>query len=135
MIGGLELEVLGVELVEDTGPTAVEIRRLCELALATAGIRDGHLAVQFVAADRIQELNRDFRAKDAPTDVLSFGVDEDEDPLGPRELGDIFICPEYTADIREAVVHGVLHLTGMDHETDGGEMLALQDELLRWILE
>ena len=40
------------------------------------------------------------------------------------------ICPEHTADVREAIVHGVLHLVGMDHETDDGEMLALQRELL-----
>jgi probable rRNA maturation factor len=47
-----------------------------------------------------------------------------------RELGDVVICPEHTRDLREAIVHGVLHLVGMDHETDGGEMLALQAELL-----
>ena len=40
------------------------------------------------------------------------------------------ICPEHTADLREAIVHGALHLLGMDHETDDGEMLALQAELL-----
>jgi probable rRNA maturation factor len=40
------------------------------------------------------------------------------------------ICPEHTRDLREAIVHGVLHLVGMDHERDGGEMLALQAELL-----
>ena len=40
------------------------------------------------------------------------------------------ICPEHTEDLRAAVVHGVLHLLGMDHETDDGEMLALQAELL-----
>jgi probable rRNA maturation factor len=52
---------------------------------------------------------------------------------GPaRELGDVVICPEHTSDLREAIVHGVLHLVGMDHETDSGEMLALQAELLAW---
>ena len=45
---------------------------------------------------------------------------------GPRELGDVVICPEHTADLTEAAVHGVLHLCGYDHETDDGEMLALQ---------
>ena len=40
------------------------------------------------------------------------------------------ISPRHTADLREAVVHGMLHLLGMDHETDTGEMLALQEELL-----
>ena len=72
-------------------------------------------------------------ARSGPTDVLSFPIDEARRrPPGPRELGDIVICPEHTEDLREAVVHGALHLTGMDHETDDGEMLALQAELLRW---
>ena len=63
--------------------------------------------------------------------MLSFPVDGTDAPAGtPRELGDIVICPPSTADVREAVVHGMLHLLGMDHETDDGEMLALQDELL-----
>ena len=61
---------------------------------------------------RIRELNREHRAKDEPTDVLSFPIDgaEPRSP-GPRELGDVVICPEHTADLREAVVHGVLHLS------------------------
>ena len=58
---------------------------------------------------------------------------DDDDPLGERELGDVFICPEYTVDLLEAVVHGVLHLTGMDHEVDDGEMLALQAEIMGWM--
>jgi probable rRNA maturation factor len=64
--------------------------------------------------------------------VLSFPIDAAA-PLAapPRELGDIVICVERTADVREAVVHGMLHLLGMDHETDDGEMLALQRRLLR----
>ncbi len=91
------------------------------------------MAIEFVDEERIRELNREHRGIDAPTDVLSFGVDEDGPAAGPRELGDIVICRAHTADIREAVVHGALHLTGMDHETDDGEMLALQSELMRWI--
>ena len=50
---------------------------------------------------------------------------------GPRELGDVVICPDHTADLVEAAVHGVLHLCGYDHEVDAGEMLALQDRILR----
>ena len=65
--------------------------------------------------------------------MLSFPIDEAElDVPGPRELGDVVICPEHTADIREAIVHGALHLVGMDHETDEGDMLALQAEILSW---
>ena len=105
----------------------------CTLAAASAGIEDGHLAVEFVDAERIAELNGEHRGKDGPTDVLSFGVDEGGEPFGPRELGDVVICPEHTEDLLEAVVHGVLHLTGMDHEVDDGEMLALQSEIVGWI--
>jgi probable rRNA maturation factor len=136
----LEVEVIGAELVAPTpateqadGPTAAEVGELCTLVLSSAGITEGHVAVEFVDEERIRELNRDHRDHDEPTDVLSFGVDQDGPPAGPRELGDIVICPEQTEDVREAIVHGALHLSGMDHETDDGEMLALQAELMRWI--
>src|ERR1051325_3746877 len=103
------------------------------LAAASAGIEDGHVAVEFVDPGRIAALNLEHRGKKGPTDVLSFPVDVDGAPLGPRELGDVVICAEHTSDLGEAVVHGVLHLTGMDHETDEGEMLALQAEIMGWI--
>jgi len=105
-------------------------------AAASAGVSDGHVAVSFVDAPRIAELNSEWRGKPGPTDVLSFPVDEDMELPGPpalRELGDVVICPEHTEDISEAVVHGTLHLVGMDHETDSGEMLALQAEIVSWI--
>jgi probable rRNA maturation factor len=136
----LEIEVIGIDQIALDGeravglvvPTAAELERLCALAIASAGIEDGHVAIEFVDTERIRELNREHRKLDEPTDVLSFAVDGDGTSAGPRELGDIVICPEHTADLREAVIHGALHLTGMDHETDDGEMLALQAELLRW---
>ena len=90
----------------------------------------GHLAVQLVQEQRIRELNREHRGRDLPTDVLSFPVDEDGSAPGPRELGDVVICPEHTGNLAEAVVHGVLHLCGYDHESDDGEMLALQDAIM-----
>jgi len=136
----LEIEVIGIDQIALDGeravglvvPTAAELERLCALAIASAGIEDGHVAIEFVDAERIQALNREHRDIDQPTDVLSFAVDGDGTSAGPRELGDIVICPEHTEDLREAVIHGALHLTGMDHESDDGEMLALQAELLRW---
>jgi probable rRNA maturation factor len=121
----LEVEVIGAGAPAET-------TELCALALASAGVADGHLAVELVDAERIRRLNLAHRGVDAPTDVLSFPVDEDGAARGPRELGDVVICPEHTHDLREAVVHGVLHLVGMDHERDDGEMLALQAELLAW---
>ena len=65
--------------------------------------------------------------------MLSFPVDGAEAASGPRELGDVVICPEHTSDMVEATVHGVLHLCGYDHEADAGEMIALQDELMAGI--
>jgi probable rRNA maturation factor len=62
--------------------------------------------------------------------VLSFPVDGPGPALGPRELGDVVICRAHTVDVEEAVVHGVLHLCGLDHEDDEGEMLALQVRVL-----
>jgi probable rRNA maturation factor len=131
----LEVEVLDAELAAGRSdlPVESEIIRLVSLAVATAGVLDGHVAVSFVSEERIAELNEEWRSKEGPTDVLSFPIDEDEvDVVGPRELGDVVICPPRTVNIREAIVHGALHLVGMDHETDDGEMLAVQGEILSW---
>ena len=125
----IEVEVFGAELARGAPPIS-EIRRLCVLAAASAGVRDGHVAIEFVDPGRIARLNADHRAKPTATDVLSFPIDGAAPLTGARELGDVVICPEHTADLREAIVHGVLHLLGMDHETDDGEMLVLQRELL-----
>jgi probable rRNA maturation factor len=107
-----------------------ELRPAVEAALAAAGIGDGHASVELVEADRIRELNRRYRGRDEATDVLAFPVDEAGSSAGPRELGDVVICPEHTHDLQEAVVHGILHLAGYDHETDNGQMLALQKRVI-----
>jgi probable rRNA maturation factor len=121
----LELEILGAAPLDEP-----RLRRLCSLAAASAGVNDGHLAVEFVDERRITELNERYRGRRGATDVLSFPVDGAEAIAGERELGDVVICVAQTADVREAVIHGVLHLVGMDHETDDGEMLSKQRELL-----
>jgi probable rRNA maturation factor len=108
-----------------------ELRPAAEAALRAVGLEEGHLSIELVAAERIQALNRDYRGRDAPTDVLAFPVDERGPSAGPRELGDVVICPEHTSDLEEAVVHGVLHLAGHDHEGDEGEMLALQEQVVQ----
>ena len=126
----LEVEVIGA--APAGAPAQPEVERLLVYALASAGVEDGHVAVEYVDAQRITDLNAEHRGKDGPTDVLSFPIDADDDVGGPRELGDIIICPEHTHDLCEAIVHGALHLVGMDHETDEGQMLALQAEILSW---
>jgi probable rRNA maturation factor len=142
----IEVEVFGAGLTPDA-PTQAETEKLCALAAGSLGIRAGHVAIEFVDAERITVLNAEHRGRPKPTDVLSFPIDGAEPLAGgqgdqdvqegartpltpPRELGDIVICPQHTADLREAIVHGMLHLLGMDHESDNGEMLALQDQLL-----
>ncbi len=129
----IEVELLGTGALGELTPAWESVRRLCVLAAAAAGVGEGHLAIEFVDAGRIAELNAEHRGRRGPTDVLSFPVDGAAPTDGaPRELGDVVICAEHTENLREAIVHGVLHLVGMDHETDAGEMGAVQAELLRW---
>jgi probable rRNA maturation factor len=114
----------------DAGDVPAELRPAAVAALEAAGVDDGHLSVELVDAGRIRDLNREHRGLDRPTDVLSFPVDGAGPAAGPRELGDVVICPEHATDLEEATVHGVLHLCGYDHETDDGEMLELQSRVL-----
>jgi probable rRNA maturation factor len=129
----IDVEVLGLETAGVDALSAAQVQELTALAASSAGIENGHVAVEFVDEERIHDLNREHRGRDEPTDGLSFPVDADGPAAGPRELGDVVICPEHTEDLAEAVIHGALHLTGMDHETDDGEMLALQAEIMRWV--
>ncbi len=114
----------------DLSDVPPELRAPVLAALEAISITDGHLSLQLVEADAMRRLNAAHRGIDRPTDVLSFPIDGLEAVAGPREVGDVVICPEYAGDLREVAVHGVLHLGGMDHETDDGEMLALQDRVM-----
>lgn len=108
-----------------------ELRDAVAAALAAAGVSSCHIGVELVGEGRMRTLNYAHRGVDEATDVLAFPIDEDDTPPEiPRELGDVFICPEQTADLREAAIHGTLHLCGFDHETDDGEMLELQARVL-----
>ena len=98
--------------------------------MRAAGVSDGHIAIELIEPELMRQLNREHRGRDAVTDVLSFPIDGAAAALGPRELGDIVICPQATEDLVEAVVHGALHLCGHDHATDGGRMLELQRRVL-----
>ena len=70
----------------------MELEELCALAFSSAGIDEGHVAIEFVDEDRSRELNREYRRIDDATDVLSFGVDEDgaaRRPAGARRHRDL----------------------------------------------
>lgn len=114
----------------DLSDVPAALRDAVTAALDGAGVGDGHLAIELVDAGRIAALNREHRGRDAPTDVLAFPVDGSGPTAGPRELGDVAICPAHCSDVTEAAVHGVLHLCGYDHETDQGEMLEIQARVM-----
>ena len=113
-------------------------------------------SVTFVTDDEIQELNREYREIDAPTDILTFRLDdapsfpisfdeEDMDFLNNEEMGDIFIsldtmrrnAEEFEVgeeeELSRLLLHGILHLRGLDHKTNDfekEEMLKEQEEVL-----
>jgi probable rRNA maturation factor len=102
-----------------------DLRRAVGAALHAAGVSDGHIGMEIVGEGRMRTLNYAARGVDEATDVLAFPIDEQQH-VGPRELGDVFICPAKATDVTEAAVHGALHLCGYDHETDNGEMNELE---------
>jgi probable rRNA maturation factor len=128
----LDLDLTGLELLPD-GPDETRITKLLEVSLATGDVEDGHLGLEVVDAARMAEVNSEQRGNDGPTDVLSFPVDGAGEAIGPREIGDIVLCPELCESVERAIVHAALHLVGMDHETDHGEMLAVEAEIMRWV--
>ena len=122
-------------------PTA-RLRERAVSVLGRVGI-DGVEVGVLVCDDRaIRALNRSYRGKDAATDVLSF-PSGDRLPEGGSYLGDIAISLDTAGreaqaagigtieEIERLLIHGLLHLAGFDHETDGGEMRALERTIRR----
>ena len=115
----------------DLSDVESDLREAVEATLKAAGQEEGHIGLELVGEGRMRTLNYAHRGVDEATDVLAFPIDEPEAASpGPRELGDVFICPEQASDVIESAVHGTLHLCGYDHESDEGEMLALQARVL-----
>ena len=91
-------------------------------------------SVAFIGDSRMQQLNELFRGKDSTTDVLSFPHEPDEFDPDKDNLGDIVISVEQAQkqaaendltlenEIKQLILHGLLHLCGHDHEIDNGEM-------------
>jgi probable rRNA maturation factor len=118
----------------DLTSLTARLRRTC----ARVGIERATLGLLLVGPDEMARVNAEHRGTPEPTDVLAFPVDGPDVLAGwpadgpPPELGDILICPQAAQDPLDTLaVHGLLHLLGFDHEVDRGEMLALQDELIR----
>jgi probable rRNA maturation factor len=105
-------------------------------AQRAVGLR-GDVVIFVTCSEEMQKLNREYRGKDEPTDVLTFPS------LNPRVLGDIAISVEIAAanaaelghsteaEVKVLILHGLLHLAGYDHETDDGEMRTRETSLRR----
>jgi probable rRNA maturation factor len=108
--------------------------RLCAAAFSHRGFdveRLGELSIALVEQDVIRDLNLRFLGRDEPTDVLSFEVDG---PYGEM-VGEVVICPACASPemgVEELVVHGALHLSGMDHGEDfeASEMALAQEVVM-----
>ena len=120
-------------------PATPGLARFLRRAREAVGVR-GEVDVLLSSDAEIRRLNRTFRGKNKATDVLSFPTPEE---IALQHAGDLAISLETAerqaetfghsldAEIRILLLHGLLHLAGMDHETDSGEMAARETELRR----
>ena len=115
----------------------LELQKFLSRLTAELELEDAEFAVVLVTDRLIHRYNRDYRGFDKPTDVLSFRGED-------GYLGDILISSEtaynqarksntlsFETNIHRLLLHGLLHLMGYDHETDNGEMRAVERRLRR----
>lgn len=148
--------MLNIDFLDETNEVKDQhielVEKLLQHAANHLAIEDGsEVSITFVTNEKIHEINRDYRDKDQPTDVISFALEEmgegEVEIVGegiPRILGDIIISTDRTkeqaADFGHSferelgflAVHGFLHLLGFDHMTEVDEkiMFGKQDEIL-----
>ena len=121
------------------------VRRCCNAVLKTEKFEgSAEISVNFVGMDEIHQLNKQYRGKDAPTDVLSFPLGEDGKydinyETGAYVLGDVVICMQKAVEQSQMyqhsldrevgflTVHSVLHLLGYDHEKGGLEAVRMRE--------
>ena len=124
------------------------VRRFCRAALRALGVEGWELSVLVTGDELVSDLNRRYRGIDATTDVLSFSQLEGEAiPAAATVAGDVVISLPTTErqareagvpleeELRRLLVHGILHLKGMDHPQGSDEMLAVQEALLSRLKE
>ncbi|AWQ14044.1 MULTISPECIES: rRNA maturation RNase YbeY [Bacillus] len=145
-----------IDIVDETNSVSAdalqEVEKLLQFAAEKEGVQDqAEVSVTIVTNEEIREINRDYRGKDTPTDVISFALEEEgEDEVEivgadmPPVLGDIIISADRTEEQAEEyghsfmrelgflAVHGFLHLLGYDHMTkeEEEEMFSKQKDLL-----
>ncbi|CUB29223.1 Endoribonuclease YbeY [Bacillus subtilis] len=145
-----------IDIVDETGSVSEEmlkeVEKLLQFAAEREGVQDqAEVSVTIVTNEDIQQINKDYRGKDTPTDVISFALEEEGEGeveiVGaemPPVLGDIIISADRTREQAEEynhsfkrelgflAVHGFLHLLGYDHMTkeEEKEMFTKQKDLL-----
>jgi len=110
-----------------------------EEALRALGKSEQSATIVFVSDEAIKKLNRQFRGKDYATDVLSFPSEPEAFEVEQqKQLGEVIISVQHAAaqargnglsfsnEVKQLILHGLLHLSGYDHETDKGEMNRLE---------
>ena len=148
--------ILNIDFLDETNEVKNEhielVEKLLQHAAEVEKIEEGsEVSITFVTNEAIHEINREYRDKDQPTDVISFALEEmgegEVEIIGegiPRILGDIIISTDRTREqaaeyghsfereLGFLAVHGFLHLLGYDHmtEQEEKEMFSKQDEIL-----
>jgi len=136
---------MAVVIINRQRARKIDGRQLSEFvdkALGVIGVHTREATIVFVSNKVIIDLNRRFRGKDYATDVLSFPTKPEAfEHESNSSLGDIVISVERAAEqakqnrlsfsdeVRQLILHGLLHLCGYDHETDNGEMNRLELKL------
>jgi probable rRNA maturation factor len=125
------------------------LTRFARRVLAEIDRGESRATITLVGDHRIQELNRTYRGLDQPTDVLSFPNEPDfpHEASRQEDLGDVIISTETAAryagafgisfdrELKNLIIHGLLHLCGYDHETDQGQMRQLERRLRRRLIK
>jgi probable rRNA maturation factor len=125
------------------GASAASLARFAGRAQRAAGLR-GRVSILVTGSAELRRLNRRYRRKDKPTDVLSFPADGVRASRPhPHVAGDIAISAEVAAqnarrfghsaaaEMKILILHGLLHLAGLDHERDRGQMSRREEKLRR----
>jgi probable rRNA maturation factor len=115
---------------QDIPINITRLQRRLQASLDKAGLGDAEVSILLTGDDRIAELNETYRGLPEPTDVLSFPLNDDEDEPFGNILGDIVISVPTAQrqasgtlenELDALAFHGLLHLLGRDHETEGWE--------------
>lgn len=130
--------------VKDVGVSSGRLARAAGRVLRSLGFSKADISIHCIGETKMRRLNRIYRGKDRPTDVLSFG-DFDRPKNGRADLGDIFLCipyirrqarrclVSYEEELFRMCIHGILHALGHDHDTKkkAAVMFELQEKFLK----